>query len=357
LAFSDLGVACSCGAVSSCLRMCKRAGQQPAGDRHGGDLGAATVGDPGLGTGERRASPGPLRGLLQHPPRPRGALLGAVAVADLATARCAPPASAPPRRTGCGPMGNGGCRRSRPAASLAAGPADPGQRHERRHARVRRASLLSCRSSRPVGVASVSMSRSSRPRSPAAPVGAPPPPMTPRLPGLGPQAAGRVPATVGGAPREPGSPRLVVRRTRPGPMARAGRAGHQRAAAGSCLRQQVSAQQLRQRLRVDLVVAATGRRRSPYSQRGGPGGPRASGRRAGRPANPSRRRPRTPPGAGRHNAKDGRQLGLVIREIAVALDGTGVIDDGDLGALAVDVHADVHAHCGPSSLRWLIPEA
>jgi hypothetical protein len=37
-------------------------------------------------------------------------------------------------------------------------------------------------------------------------------------------------------------------------------------------------------------------------------------------------------GAGRQNknTKDGRQLGRVVGDVTVALDGTGVVDDGDL---------------------------
>jgi hypothetical protein len=62
-------------------------------------------------------------------------------------------------------------------------------------------------------------------------------------------------------------------------------------------------------------------------------------------------------GAGWQPAKDRLELGRVIGDVAVALHGTGLVDDGDLGALAVHVHADVHSHCGPPSLRSSIPGA
>jgi hypothetical protein len=50
--------------------------------------------------------------------------------------------------------------------------------------------------------------------------------------------------------------------------------------------------------------------------------------------------------AGRQGTQDGAQLGGVIGDVAVALHGTGLVDDGDLGALAMHVHADVHTHVG-----------
>jgi hypothetical protein len=51
-------------------------------------------------------------------------------------------------------------------------------------------------------------------------------------------------------------------------------------------------------------------------------------------------------GARRKGAKDRDQLGRIVGEVAVALRGAGVVHDGDLGALAMDVHPDVHSHQG-----------
>jgi hypothetical protein len=51
-------------------------------------------------------------------------------------------------------------------------------------------------------------------------------------------------------------------------------------------------------------------------------------------------------GAWRQHAKDRHQLGRIVGEVAVALEDAGVVDHGDLGALAVHVHADVHSHQG-----------
>jgi integrase len=54
-------------------------------------------------------------------------------------------------------------------------------------------------------------------------------------------------------------------------------------------------------------------------------------------------------GARRQHAKDRHQLGRIVGDVAVALEDAGVVHDGDLGALAVHVHADVHTHPGPPS--------
>jgi hypothetical protein len=48
----------------------KRAGQQPPGDGHGGDLPAAAVGELGVGVGEQGAALGGLGGLLQEASAP-----------------------------------------------------------------------------------------------------------------------------------------------------------------------------------------------------------------------------------------------------------------------------------------------
>src|SRR5919198_366906 len=51
-------------------------------------------------------------------------------------------------------------------------------------------------------------------------------------------------------------------------------------------------------------------------------------------------------GARRQRAKDRQQLGGVVGDVAVTLLVAGLVDDGDLRALAVDVHADVDTHQG-----------
>jgi hypothetical protein len=51
-------------------------------------------------------------------------------------------------------------------------------------------------------------------------------------------------------------------------------------------------------------------------------------------------------GAWRERPKDWDQLGRVVGQVAVVLLAAGVIHDGDLGALAMHVHPDVHTHQG-----------
>jgi hypothetical protein len=51
-------------------------------------------------------------------------------------------------------------------------------------------------------------------------------------------------------------------------------------------------------------------------------------------------------GPGREGAQDRHQLGRMVGNVAVALLGASGVDDGDLGALAMHVHADVHTHVG-----------
>jgi hypothetical protein len=62
-------------------------------------------------------------------------------------------------------------------------------------------------------------------------------------------------------------------------------------------------------------------------------------------------------GARRQRAKDRHQLGRIVSEVAVALLGAGLVDDGDLGALAMHVHPDVDPHQGlrPRARRSLKP--
>jgi hypothetical protein len=149
----------------------------------------------------------------------------------------------------------------------------------------------------------------------------------------------------------------VVSRTRPGPVAQQGAQIADVLRRDPRLSQQVGAQQLRQRLRVDLVDLQPGR--GDRFAAGGVDQVRLElevVEQVGQPT-PAVGGLERHRGAGRHNAKDGGQLGRVVGEVAVALDATGVVDEGDLGALAVHVHADVHTHYGPPSLRSLIPEA
>src|SRR6266511_1381518 len=62
-------------------------------------------------------------------------------------------------------------------------------------------------------------------------------------------------------------------------------------------------------------------------------------------------------GARRQGGQDRGELGRVVGDVAVALLVAGSIDDGDLRALAMHVHADVHTHRWPPSLSSSIPEA
>jgi hypothetical protein len=50
--------------------------------------------------------------------------------------------------------------------------------------------------------------------------------------------------------------------------------------------------------------------------------------------------------ARRKGAKDRHQLGWIVSDVAVALLDAGGIHDGDLGALAMHVHPDIHTHEG-----------
>jgi hypothetical protein len=63
------------------------------------------------------------------------------------------------------------------------------------------------------------------------------------------------------------------------------------------------------------------------------------------------------PGARRQPTKDWDQLGWVVGQVAVALLIAGGVDDGDLGALAMHVHADVHIHQGLLPRARSVPEA
>ena len=62
-------------------------------------------------------------------------------------------------------------------------------------------------------------------------------------------------------------------------------------------------------------------------------------------------------GARRQGAKDRHQLGRIVGNVAVALLDAGGIHDGDLGALAMHVHADVHIHQGLLPRARIGPEA
>jgi hypothetical protein len=62
-------------------------------------------------------------------------------------------------------------------------------------------------------------------------------------------------------------------------------------------------------------------------------------------------------GARRQRTQDRHQLGRVVGQVAVALGNAGGIHDGDLGALAMHVHPDVHSHQGLLPRARLVPEA
>jgi hypothetical protein len=62
-------------------------------------------------------------------------------------------------------------------------------------------------------------------------------------------------------------------------------------------------------------------------------------------------------GARRQRTQDRRQRGWVVSQVAVALLGTGGVHDGDLGALAMHIHPDVHSHQGLLPRARLVPEA
>jgi hypothetical protein len=58
-------------------------------------------------------------------------------------------------------------------------------------------------------------------------------------------------------------------------------------------------------------------------------------------------------GTRRKRAKDRHQLGRIVSDVAVVLLGAGVIHDGDLGALTMDVHPDIDIHQASSpELDW-----
>jgi hypothetical protein len=123
------------------------------------------------------------------------------------------------------------------------------------------------------------------------------------------------------------------------------------------LGEQVGAQQLREGARIDLVVLEPGRRdrlaaagmdqvrfQAELLQQLDQPAPAVGGLECDR-------------GAPRKGTQDRGQLRRVVWDVAVALLVAGIIDDGDLRALAVHVHADVHTHQGPPSLGSSIPEA
>jgi hypothetical protein len=60
--------------------------------------------------------------------------------------------------------------------------------------------------------------------------------------------------------------------------------------------------------------------------------------------------------AWRQGAKERHQLGRVVGQVAVALLVAGLVDDRDLGALAMHVHADVHTHVGLLPRARLVPK-
>jgi hypothetical protein len=60
---------------------------------------------------------------------------------------------------------------------------------------------------------------------------------------------------------------------------------------------------------------------------------------------------------GGNTPKDRHQLDRVIGEVAVALHATGGVQDRDLGALGMHVHADIHLHQGLGPRARSVPEA
>jgi hypothetical protein len=50
--------------------------------------------------------------------------------------------------------------------------------------------------------------------------------------------------------------------------------------------------------------------------------------------------------ARRQRTKDRHQCGRIVGQVAVTLGDAGGVDDGDLGALAMYVHPDLHTHEG-----------
>src|SRR5215218_3931823 len=103
--------------------------------------------------------------------------------------------------------------------------------------------------------------------------------------------------------------------------------------------------------------SSAGPRRSPYSGWDGPGAAPAPTPRADRPATPAVGGLEGHRGTWRQRAKDRHQLGRVVGQVAVVLGDAGGIHDGDLGALAMHVHTDVHSHQGLLPRARLVPEA
>jgi hypothetical protein len=103
-----------------------------------------------------------------------------------------------------------------------------------------------------------------------------------------------------------------------------------------------------QRARVDLVVVQPGRGRSPCRGWDGPGAVPAPAPAppAAPPASPAVGGLERHRGARRQGAQDRYQLGRIVGEVAVALLVAGLINHGDLGALAKHVPADLHSHQG-----------
>jgi hypothetical protein len=60
--------------------------------------------------------------------------------------------------------------------------------------------------------------------------------------------------------------------------------------------------------------------------------------------------------AWRQHAKESHQLGRVVGQVAVALLVAGGVQDRDLGALAMHVHADIHTHQGLGPRARLVPK-
>ena len=120
-------------------------GQQLAGDRDGGDLLPAMLGDAGVGSGELGGPLGGLRRLVEHPAQPGRALFGDVPVPD-------GPVRAADRGAGTDPAFGSNSSAVRPMSSRRRPAASEAQRPPRRPQRASAAMRLGPRLARPPGL-------------------------------------------------------------------------------------------------------------------------------------------------------------------------------------------------------------
>jgi hypothetical protein len=320
----------------------KRTGQQLAGDGHGGDLLAPAGRALGVEPGERGAGLGLLSGLLQHPPHPRRALLGDVAVADLAVGvahRGGEPAPGaqlaggreatdvadlgdqvmavigpiPGRACSAWTRGSGLARASRSRSSLATSGVIASIRPQQSSTMVRWTAgrARSASQARPAVVHSRSVS------------------WTPR------SASTACTRHLAAVTMRPSHARCRSRARWSRTCWGAIQASGSRSARSSWARVWASTLSFFRRPR-----------RSPCSGWDGPGGVPAQGPQAGRPASPSRRRPRTRPACPTRARRGSTPVGRVVGQVAVGELDAMLVHQRHLGALAVDVHADVDTHQG-----------